>query len=276
MTLVKSGLVAAAVFSVLILGRKNGNFYYRSVITTLCLTIMAIYGMCASIIFPPLGLTHLINSSVARGYYTLGRLFLDLKVDSEGEENLKKVEGPVIYVCNHQSSLDIMFMGKVYPQNTAIVAKKELKYYPFLGWFMTLSNAIFLDRKNKESAIKQARQAAQDIHKKNTCVWIFPEGTRGHEAEINLLPFKKGAFHMAVQARVPIVPVVIGNYYDLYSAKEKRSIPGKLRCKVLPPISTKDIKEDSADIEKLANHCRDQMLVALKEITYPRAAKKVE
>jgi lysophosphatidate acyltransferase len=99
---------------------------------------------------------------------------------------------------------------------------------------------------------------------------------------------------MAVQARVPIVPIVIGNYYDLYSAKEKRYIPGKLRCKgkesvvffgsgilmlyilVLPPIPTKDIKEDSADIEKLANHCRDQMVAALKEITYPRAAKKVE
>jgi lysophosphatidate acyltransferase len=133
--LVKSGLVAAAVVSVLILVRSNGNFYYRSVITTLCLTVMAIYGMCASIVLPPLGLTHLINSSVARGYYMLGRLFLDMKVDAEGEENLKKHGGPVIYVCNHQSSLDIMLMGRVYPQNTAIVAKKELKYYPFLGWF---------------------------------------------------------------------------------------------------------------------------------------------
>lgn len=64
-----------------------------------------------------------------------------------------------------------------------------------------------------------------------TNVWIFPEGTRGHEADISLLPFKKGAFYMAVQAGVPIVPVVISNYYDLYSAKEKRFDAGTLRCR---------------------------------------------
>jgi lysophosphatidate acyltransferase len=89
---------------------------------------------------------------------------------------------------------------------------------------------------------------------------------------------------MAVQARVPIVPVVIANYTEFYSAKQKRFTPGTLRCRgkniiysielrfintsiVLPPISTENVLESSADVEKLANECREQMLVALKEIT---------
>lgn len=266
-------VIIMSVLSFLVVYRKYGGFYYRSIMSTLCLLVMAIYGMCVSIVLPIFGKTHLINYSVARGYYMLGGFFCGLKVESEGEENLHKVKGPVIYVCNHQSSLDIMLMGKVYSKNTAIVAKKQLKYYPFLGWFMTLSNAIFLDRKNRDSAVKEARNAALDIHRKNTNVWIFPEGTRGHEAEITLLPFKKGAFYMAVQAGVPIVPVVISNYYDLYSAKEKRFEAGTLRCRVLPPISTEGVAEDSADIEKLANKCRDEMLATLKEITPARQIK---
>lgn len=102
---------------------------------------------------------------------------------------------------------------------------------------------------------------------------------------------------MAVQAGVPIVPVVISNYYEIYSAKEKRFNAGTLRCRgkklssiliyiyfffihlilifclVLPPISTEGVAEESADIEKLANMCRDQMLATLKEITPPRQIK---
>jgi lysophosphatidate acyltransferase len=94
-------------------------------------------------------------------------------------------------------------------------------------WFLvTLSQAVFLDRSNRNSAVASAKKAAEDIHRKQTSVWIFPEGTRGHPHEIDMLPFKKGAFHMAVQAGVPIVPIVIANYNHLYDSKAKRFIPG--------------------------------------------------
>lgn len=72
---------------------------------------------------------------------------------------------------------------------------------------------------------------------------------------------------MAVQARVPIVPVVLANYYNLYSAKEKRFNPGTVKCRILPPISTKDVLEESSQVQKLVDTCREQMLVALKEIS---------
>lgn len=113
--------------------------------TTVCLLIMAIYGMFAAIIFPLFGKARLTNFTVARGYYLLGGFMTGLKVVSEGEENLRKVKGPVIYLCNHQSSLDVMLMGKVYPENTAVVAKKQLKYYPFLGWFSKLAIHLYYD-----------------------------------------------------------------------------------------------------------------------------------
>ncbi|GAA5804375.1 hypothetical protein HPULCUR_009863 [Helicostylum pulchrum] len=259
--------IAMAVVSFLVIYRHFGGFYYRSAMSMVCLLICSIYGFTISLFLPLIGKTNYINSSVAVLYHTLSCFFTGLKVECEGQENLKKVEGPAIYVCNHQASVDLILLGAVYPNNTTIVAKKALKYYPFLGWFMTLSNAIFLDRKNRDSAVKQAKQAAADIHKKNINVWIFPEGTRGHESEVTLLPFKKGAFYMAVQARVPIIPVVFANYYEFYSAKEKRFNPGTIRCKILPPISTQFIKEESSDVQKFADDCREQMLAALKEIT---------
>jgi lysophosphatidate acyltransferase len=100
-------------------------------------------------------------------------------------------------------------------------------------WFflVTLSKAIFLDRSNRDSAVASAKKAAEDIHKQQTSVWIFPEGTRGHPREINMLPFKKGAFHMAVQAGVPIVPIVIANYNHLYDSKAKRFNSGVVPIK---------------------------------------------
>jgi lysophosphatidate acyltransferase len=142
MSLLSWPVIAVSVVTFLIMYRNYGGFYYRSIMTTVCLVIMAIYGMCVSIIFPLFGKAGLINYTVARGYYLLGGFMTRLTVVAEGEENLHKVDGPVIYVCNHQSSLDVMLMGIVYPKNTAIVAKKQLKYYPFLGWFSKLQPSV--------------------------------------------------------------------------------------------------------------------------------------
>ncbi|CAO3640662.1 unnamed protein product [Cunninghamella blakesleeana] len=249
--------------------RKKGGFYYRTILSNIIMGIAAFYGMIAALTFPLIGKSHLINWSVARVYYNLCGSLLDISTTIEGKENLDLAakRGPAVYVCNHQSSLDVLIMGSVFPKATAVVAKKALKYYPFLGWYMILSNAIFLDRKNRDSAVKEARQAAQDIHRKKTSVWLFPEGTRGRSSEIDLLPFKKGAFYMAVQAGVPVVPIVFANYQNVYSSKGKKFVPGNVKIKVLPPIPTDGITEESEAIDKLANDVRDQMLVALKEIS---------
>ncbi|KAI9010855.1 hypothetical protein CLU79DRAFT_772993 [Phycomyces nitens] len=262
--------VAPIVFAALY--RKHGGFYYRSFISIICLAFSAIFGMCAAILFPLVRRSDLTNWSVARLYYHLTYIFLGVSVKVEGAENLK-VEGPAVYVCNHQSSMDVFVMGSVFPKATSVVAKKAIKYYPILGWYMTLSNAIFLDRKNRDSAVKEAQKASDDIHRKNTNVWLFPEGTRGHESEITMLPFKKGAFYMAVQAQVPIVPIVVANYSNIYSSKRKEFKTGVITVRVLPPIPTKNIVAESEAVDQLATATREKMLVALREISVDKKSQ---
>jgi lysophosphatidate acyltransferase len=96
---------------------------------------------------------------------------------------------------------------------------------------VTLSKSIFLDRGDRESAIKQAKQAAQEIHSKNQNVFIFPEGTRNNSGTNTLLPFKKGAFYMATQAQVPVIPIVVSNYKEIYNAKKKHFSSGNIKIK---------------------------------------------
>ncbi|KAI8340553.1 hypothetical protein BC941DRAFT_348203 [Chlamydoabsidia padenii] len=258
--------ISSLIFSA-VLYRKFGGYRSRGVMAIALVFVMAIYGMLAALFLPLFGKAGLINYTVGRGYYYLGRVFTGVRCTIMDEHNL--LESPAVYVCNHQSSLDIMVMGAVFPKNTSVVAKKEIKYYPFLGWFMILGRAIFLDRKNRTNAVKQAKQASDDIHRKKISVWLFPEGTRGHSSKVDLLPFKKGAFHMAVQARVPIVPVVFANYSNIYSTKAKRFVPGNINIKVLPPVLTHDIQEDSASIDELSVRVRESMLTALREISPP-------
>jgi len=88
-------------------------------------------------------------------------------------------------------------------------------------------------------------------------LWMFPEGTRSHYAQPGLLPFKKGAFHLALQNNLPIIPVVCENYFDLYDSKTRFN-PGEIRIAVLPPISTGGLTKD--DTDSVMETVRNQML----------------
>ncbi|KAG2173890.1 hypothetical protein INT44_000003 [Umbelopsis vinacea] len=255
--------------------RKRGGFYYRSAAAVTWLLIIAAYGMAASLILPLFGQRKLINWTVARLYYYCAGYFTAVSAVVENEANLE-TGGPAVYICNHQSSIDVLLMARVFPKSTSVVAKKSIKFYPILGWYMSLSKAVFLDRSNRDSAVASAKKAAEDIHKKETSVFIFPEGTRGHPREINMLPFKKGAFHMAVQAGVPIVPIVIANYNHLYDSKAKRFNSGVVPIRVLDPISTEGLKDSHGAVDKLTTDVRELMLNALKEISPPTLSKKSE
>ncbi|CAO3621526.1 unnamed protein product [Mucor hiemalis] len=133
-----------------------------------------------------------------------------------------------------------------------------------------LFRTIFVDRGgNHNDAVAQARQASKQMLEKKTSIWGFPEGTRNGGQDIDLLPFKKGLFYIATQAKVPIVPIVIGNYKHIYDAKKKRLGYGTVNVRVLPAIYTKDIPEDPESVARLMDDVRGQMLAALKEISVP-------
>uniref|UniRef100_H3BFV1 1-acyl-sn-glycerol-3-phosphate acyltransferase n=1 Tax=Latimeria chalumnae TaxID=7897 RepID=H3BFV1_LATCH len=125
-----------------------------------------------------------------------------LKLEVTGLEHFQ-VKGPFVVISNHQSSLDLMGMMEVLPERCVQIAKKELLYAGSLGVACWLGGIIFIDRKSISDAKSVMAEAAQTMVKDNVRVWVFPEGTRNADGDI--LPFKKGAFHLAVQAQVSSV-----------------------------------------------------------------------
>jgi len=109
----------------------------------------------------------------------------------------------------------IPLIGRTMPRATAIMAKRELQY-TIVGPFMMLSGAIFINRGKNEDAIYSLKAATDLMKRLKISMWIFPEGTRHLGPEADLLPFKKGGFHMAVQAGFPIIPIVTENYWHIY------------------------------------------------------------
>ena len=106
--------------------------------------------------------------------------------------------------------------ASLFPTKTRIMAKKSLKYTPFFGQFMQAAGAVFIDRGNNAVAVRSLKEAAEDIKKRQTSLWVFAEGTRTSRPYHDVRPLKKGAFHLAVQAGLPIVPVVAENYWHIY------------------------------------------------------------
>jgi len=258
-----------------LLGRffKGCRFYSRILSCYVLLLTCATYGVVASVALRFVGKVSIAQWATARAFKTLTCPLMGIEFQVEGEEWLDT--RPAIFVSNHQSELDIVFLGRVFPKHCSVTAKRSLKYIPFLGWFMALSGTVFIDRGNRKSAIAAFDGAVQEIKGNKQSVWIFPEGTRSYYSKPDLLPFKKGAFHLAIQAGVPIVPVVVQNYSHVLHLQDRTFEPGVINVKVLEPIPTKD--QDLADIDDLVVRTREKMLkelVLLSEKS-PKAEKSL-
>ena len=96
------------------------------------------------------------------------------------------------------------------------MAKKELQWLPGLGQWMMLSGAVFVDRSSNKNAIRSLAEAGAKMKQNGTSIWLFPEGTRTLSPKASMKPFKKGAFHLALQSGIPIIPVVFENYWRIY------------------------------------------------------------
>ena len=185
--------------------------------------------------------------------------FLGNKFHLRGEENL--VEGASIIVANHQSCLDFHGMLSIWLQmdRCAPIVKKQFLYLGPLGLLSWLCGCVFIERtdpKSSHEALKQAGDIAKGTKLK---LWIFPEGTRSMAED--MLPFKKGAFHLAITTQLPITPVVFSRYHFLDN-KEKRFDPGHTIITVLPPISTQNMTLD--DMPRLMEDVRSKMTAVFR------------
>ncbi|XP_038973318.1 1-acyl-sn-glycerol-3-phosphate acyltransferase-like isoform X2 [Phoenix dactylifera] len=143
-----------------------------------------------------------------------------------------------IYICNHASLIDIVLIMWLIPKGTVMIAKKEIIWYPLLGQIFALANHLRIDRSNQSTAIESIKEVAREIVKKNLSLIIFPEGTRSKTGR--LLAFKKGFVHIALQTRLPIVPMVLTSTHLAWRKNSLRVRPTPLTVKYLPPIKTDD------------------------------------
>lgn len=167
---------------------------------------------------------------------------------------------PYVFAINHQVALDIPAVGSAIPVPFGWVAKAELKKIPFLGQAIQSSPSVFIDRSHPKRSIETMRVAGEQI-RKGVSVAIFPEGSRSHSAQLG--SFKRGAFLLAIEAQVPVVPVTVVNAHRLFNEKTKRARPGIMEIQVGRPI---DIEGwDRGDIPKLMDEVRAAMLQHLPE-----------
>ncbi|RYX99448.1 1-acyl-sn-glycerol-3-phosphate acyltransferase [bacterium] len=184
----------------------------------------------------------------------------NIDIEYHGLENIEAAQ-PCIYTLNHQSNFDMALFGEVYPSNTVIIGKKELIWIPFFGLFYKSAGNIMIDRKKTSEAKSSLGQVVEEIKRRKVSVWIFPEGTRNTSK--TLLPFKKGPFHMAIAAQVPVVPLISSTLSKALNWDEKKMPGGKMVVKILPPIYTNGMTEK--DVDTLTQTVRQKMQEALDE-----------
>lgn len=158
-----------------------------------------------------------------------------LNLNVTGERYLWQ-ERPAVFVFNHQSKADVIIIARLLRRDIAGVGKKEIRNYPLLGKIMELSGTVLIDRENTTRAIEAMQPLVDVMRIEGKSVVIAPEGTRSVSPK--LAPFKTGAFHIAMQAGVPVVPIVIHNALDLAPKGDLVYRPCTVEVEVLPPIDT--------------------------------------
>lgn len=168
---------------------------------------------------------------------------------------------PHIFVMNHQSMLDIACAFAGLPTNLRFVAKHTLKYVPFLGWYMWATGMVFVDRSKRVQAINSLAKAGKQI-RDGASILAYPEGTRSRNGHI--LPFKKGVFMLAVESRVPIVPIAIEGSGKVAPSDGFNIQPGRVRMKVGTPIPTEHLS--AKDVNALVQQVQHAIVNLHREI----------
>lgn len=173
----------------------------------------------------------------------LATMLAGVEVRVTGEEHLWS-HRPAVFIFNHQSGLDMLLICKLLRRDFVGIGKQELKSNPIFGPLMRLAGTVFVDRYDHRRAL-EALKPAVDALRRGLSLAIAPEGTRSVTPHVG--PFKKGAFHMAMQAGVPIVPIIFRNSLDALPRSGIVVRPTTVEVVVLPPVETRDWKRDELD-----------------------------
>ena len=172
-----------------------------------------------------------------------GSALAGIEINITGEHYLWE-QRPAVFLFNHQSAIDVLIIAKLLRKYFTAIAKQEIARNPLVGPVFRVADTVFVDRKNQEKAIDALKPVVKTLQD-GLSVAIAPEGTRSNTDQLGA--FKKGPFHIAMQAQVPIVPIVIHNASDVLPKGGFFIRPSVVHVDVLPPVSTADWTANSVD-----------------------------
>ncbi len=190
---------------------------------------------------------------------------IGLNLRIEGEQHLWS-HRPAVFIFNHQSNVDLVVMARLMRRDITGVGKQELRELPIVGRVLEASGVVLIDRSNTAAAIEALSPLVDAMRIEGKSVCLSPEGTRAVTPK--LAQFKKGAFHLAMQAGVPVVPVVIHNSGDVQPKGDFLYHPGTVKVEVLPPIDTGDWS-----VETINEHVAEVRGLYLKTLGQEKTAK---
>jgi putative phosphoserine phosphatase/1-acylglycerol-3-phosphate O-acyltransferase len=229
-------------------------------------------GLSYASVAPALGaglVAGLVNGSYREALNVSGAVWSDLATSLagidlriEGEENAWAAR-PAVFIFNHQSGLDPILMLKIVRRDMTGVGNMELKDDPIMGPLFAAAGVVFVDRDGIMDAddAREALEPAVRALRQGRSIAIAPEGTRSLTPRLGA--FKKGAFHLAMQAGVPIVPVVFRNVLDAYPKDARVVRPATIEAIVLPPIDTRDWTREG--VAKRIDAIRSRYLEILRQ-----------
>jgi 1-acyl-sn-glycerol-3-phosphate acyltransferase len=189
-----------------------------------------------------------------------------VRVKVEGADNLPQGR-PVVITCNHLSYMDVPVLFASLPFQFRILAKAGLFRIPFLGGHLQRAQHLPVDQSNARASMRSLQQAAAAV-KEGLPLFIFPEAGRSFSGEMQ--EFVPGAFYIAIQAQVPVVPMVLIGTYEILPPATAHLRPGQVTLVIAPPVATTGLTRH--DAPALAARVREQMLAIYHERRHANAA----
>ena len=242
--------------------KKLGYFLYQPYKFLIYVPILALSGMVFAIIAIILAIVVSPKAGNLIGGVSWSRLcsfFTPMFVSVTGKGNIDRKQSYIV-VSNHQSHYDIFVMYGWLRLDMKWVMKKELRKIPFIGYACEKVGHIIIDRSDRVQALEAMEKAKRNIVN-GTSVMFFPEGTRSKDGKIG--SFKKGAFMMALQLNLPILPVTIRGTRKILPSGTLNLLPGRAECIVHPPIETSGYNEDT--IQELIHKTRTIIVNSFEE-----------
>ncbi len=206
-----------------------------------------------------------LNTEMYRLFLCAIKWCVPLQVETRGLEKVLSIR-PAIFIANHQSGTDVGIVGLANPDHAVVVGKKEISKIPIFGLFYKWAGNPMIDRSTPEIARRELEEAVNRLKKQGKSLSVFPEGTRNRTPDQGegLLPFKRGAFQLAIDHQLPLIPIVASSYEGRAQWEDLKLNGGLILVEACDPIYPSDPLY--LDVKKLTVEVRHRMVEKLSQL----------